>query len=566
MSADLRAQAVLGTLVDVANARDGAERRDIVRRLAQRLGVSERSAWRWLTDAGWESGRRTRADKGTSVVSKDALIQIGAMLGQGRNKYGEANIPMTEAHRIAQEQGLDVALVSRQHMGRLLARERMTPADMRAPDASMHQRTLHANHCWLFDISVGIQWYFQDPSGKRLQLYTDAGARYYSGKVENFKKLRKIIYRFVMVDHYSGAYFVRYYYTSGERAEDVVDFFWYAMAPKPLGPAFPFRGLPEILLMDQGSANKAAPTVNLIKDLGIKPLFHKAKNAKTSGAVEKRHHAWQTSFEGRLALDPAADLDDLNRGALGQCALYNAQRPHARHGRPPMVVWTESTNKVGLREAPTNRDQFFQLATTEPRTGVLNNNLWLRAENRKWKISGEGVAPSQRVTYRLCEWMPNGIRAWDAEGRELAAEELRFDEAGFATNADGYVIGREEGQTAPPERTSGAVIRQTIDEGLKVRVPGVWSDVDARLERQAFLSNPGTVFVAPASAVASSPVMGSLEAREEVLRRLGRSSLTRDEAAWWKARVEAGLTVDQFEAALTDFSARGDAGANQAVG
>jgi hypothetical protein len=54
--------------------------------------------------------------------------------------------------------------------------------------------------------------------------YQDAEARFYSNKIENFKQLKRVLHRYVWVDHFSGAYWVQYFYSAGENAADMVDF------------------------------------------------------------------------------------------------------------------------------------------------------------------------------------------------------------------------------------------------------------------------------------------------------------------------------------------------------
>ena len=447
---ELERQAYLHAVADLTAAAR-AERGEIVRRLASTLGITERSCWRNLRSFGWRPDREVRADKGTSAVSREDLIQVARMSARARGKRGQVNMPMREAHRVAVEQGTSAAEVSYKQVTRLMAREGMGRRQMSAPAPGISRVSRRPNQAWFFDISVAIQWYFRDEAGKRMDLHPDAGARYYSGKPDNFRKIKRIIHRFIVVDHASGAYYVRYYYTAGERPEDVADFFCRAMSAKERPEVNPFRGLPEILVMDQGPANKSALIVNLLQALEVKFELHKAGNAKASGAVETRHHHWQETFEGRLAQRFARDLEELNTWCEGFCALANAERPHSRHGRAPIEAWLDLPS-AQLRECP-ERDVFLDLASTHPKIATLDNRLWLRARNRTWQIRGENIHPGQKISFRLFPFSDSGIRVWDGWERELAAERSPSTPTASPTRPPTGTSGARRAPRAAPPRS-----------------------------------------------------------------------------------------------------------------
>lgn len=558
---ELERQAYLHAVADLAAA-TRAERGRIVTRLASTLGVTDRTAWRNLRAFGFRPERAARADKGVSVVSTGDLVQVARMTARARGKRGQVNMPMSEAHRVAVELGSTAGEVSYKQVTRLLNQAGLARRQMSAPEPGISRVSKRPNQVWFFDISVAIQWYFRDESGKRIDLLPDAGARFYAGKVDNFRKIKRVIHRFVLTDHCSGAYYVRYYYTSGERPEDVVDFFYHAMADKPdVAQAYPFRGIPEIMVMDQGPANKSALVTELLKALDVEVQLHKPKNAKASGSVETRHGHWQSSFEGRLAQRFAADLGELNGWAERFCALACAERPHARHGNTPIEAWL-TLPAAQLRECP-ERDIFFELAATHPKIATLTNRLWLRARGREWQIRGEHIYPGQKVAYRLAPFNEAGIRVWDEHDRELSADEITRDAYGFPDEAaHRHVWGDEDakGSTAPvaPARALVAEVDgergQRPDEAL---VPTMFDDLDDRLaelaQKRAYLSHRGQEWERPESGPASAePRLGPLQALDEVFRRLGRP-IGRD-GAWWRERIGDGLTRAELDQAWDDFT------------
>jgi len=330
---DAREQIYTRALNDIGSCRRGSERRQVIQQTASALGVSEATVYRNLKVRGWSSGRQQRRDRGASAVSRDQLEQVARLQAKGRNKRGQANVPAKEAVEIAQARGLVPPAMSYSQICRQLRRHGLDGRAMRAPSPGIARVSRHPNHVWFIDVSVAIQWYFRDEKGrKKLGLYSDGDRRFYEGKRQNLVARDRVLLRYMVVDHYT---YVRYYYSRGENAVDVVDFMYRAMAPKFDVRAFPMRGIPRRLVVDQGPAFKAALTQNLLAELQIECELHGVGNAKASGAVETRHNHWQRSFEGRLALRPADDLEQINHWAERWCALANAERPHSR---PPDIV------------------------------------------------------------------------------------------------------------------------------------------------------------------------------------------------------------------------------------
>jgi transposase InsO family protein len=527
---------------------DPASRADLVKATAASAGVSVATVYRHLQRHGYHSGRARRSDAGSSRLDGEVLTTLTKLMAAGRNKRGQLNTPLKEAYFIAQEQGLLPADISYGHVARLMRQSGLGVAHLRAPEAAIARVSKHPNHVWFFDISVAIQWYFRDESGKKLDLYQDAGSRFYEGKRHNFVASKRVIHRFTVTDHYSGAYYVRYYYSAGETTVDVVDFLYRAMAPKA-GDRNPMHGLPKRLVMDQGSANKSAEVRHLLADLGVQVEYHGVGNPKASGSVEQRHYRWQTQFEGRLPLSPGGNLEELNNWAEGMGAKFNQERVHSRHGRPPAHLWLTITPEQ-LREPP-ERDLFLSLASSKLRTGTLNAQLWLRADGRKWLVRGDNVYPGQKVQFRLHPFLEGGIRVYDEHGFELVAVALSFDPvSGFVDNGLRHVWDDDEAKGAKAPRTPAQhIARDSI--AAPVRIDELFSGLDELEAQDLVARRRGTPFSAPAAA--SAPLeFDDLVAREEAVRRLGRG-LSPAEAAWWRNHAQGGLTRDAFDAAFTLF-------------
>lgn len=550
---DAREALIESLLRDLAST-PASSRGALVKAAADKAACSVDTIYRLLRASGWTSGRKPRQDRGTSRVSHEALRDASILLATGRNARGNPNIPLTQAQRILAEQGNAVGDVSRAHLSRLLNANGLGLRHMTAPTPAIQRQSQHPNHVWLVDYSPAIQWYFRDEQGrKRLELHRDGGQRFAS-KPANVRALRRILHRFAVVDHYSGALFVRYYYTSGERAEDVMDFLARAMGEKAaVGRGrFPFRGVPRRIVFDQGSANKSAIVLNALASLGVKVEHHAPGNAKASGAIEKVHQLWQSQFEARMAVEPAEDLDVLNDQAERFAAHLNATAEHSRTRTTRSGLWSTITADQ-LCEAPP-RATIIALATTRPREATLTAQLWLRHGGAVWHIAGANVFPGQRVSFRLTPLQAPGITVEDEHGRSLAATPVRFDaRSGFvAEGAPRHVWDDADHAGAsvpmPPAQHIGAAVAAN---DLRAPVRSAFDVPDAHLETVAFRPVQGRVWEPPAEAVPVAPVLLSpLEAKLLVAERVGRP-LGADAAAW-SAAIGDGITEEALEALLAE--------------
>lgn len=521
-----------------------AERGEAVRRVAQAVGVAERTVYRRLAALGWSSGRAPRADKGSSTLSAAAARDVAQLVASGVNKRGQTNLPVSEAVALAQEAGV-IPQVSTSTVRRRLDAEGLSVKAMRAPEPSVARVSQHPNHVHFFDISIAAQWHFHDDAGKRLDLYTAPQARNY--KPEQMRAVRQMLHRFTLVDHYSGAFFVRYYWSAGEAAEDVVDFLWRAWSPKRLDSAYPFKGLPRRLVMDPGSANRSALVTSLLDALNVTAEYHAAGNAKASGTVETRHNHWQRTFEGRLALKRAANLDELNAWAEQSLAEQNATKALTRSSQPPILTWA-TLRPEQLRLCP-DRDTFFSLAAARPQERTLDAYLRVSVDGRVWELSGQSLYPGQKVAVKLAPFSDAGLRAWDGQGRELAATALSFNPVGLPENGRRHVWddaqARGASVPAPPAQT---LRREVLAQSMAPVPVDPWAELPSRVASLHVLAPEGQPFQPSAQA----PLISSLDAREELVRRLGRP--LGEDAAWWRTRLGDGVTRTALEALWAEFT------------
>jgi len=531
------------------------DRRAIIADLARMIpgrgseGASIQTAYRLLGEAGWESGRKERADKGSSSVSQEELEATSGLVAGSRSRRGRNYMPVVVAQQAAERAGLLKAKVSTGHLCRLLRQAGLDPRSMNAPMPGISRQSQHPNHVWCIDVSIPIHWFFRDEeTGEILDFYADADARFYQNKIDNFKRIKRVIHRYVCVDHYSGAYFVWYAYSAGENSADMVDFLYASMAPKgDLAEHYPMHGVPRRIVADQGPGFKSGIVSCLCRDLGIQVELHVPGNAKANGAVETRHHHWSRWYESLLQARGARNLEELNRWAALCCAEYNATLPNTRHGLPPSEKWC-TIGADELRECP-QRQVFYRLAATTTKTATVDGNLFIRADSRHWQVAGERIYPGCKVSYRLNPFLDVGIRVWDDEDNELGATLLQKDkESGFYTNCHRHVWDDPEAEGATAPVTPGQALARDVKAG-KVAVPQLdaFDGLEQRVRRRSYLAARGSDWAPPeaASPVVAEERMGAEDLLDEVIRRLDRS-LTRAEGRWWREHIGDGLTRTQF--------------------
>jgi hypothetical protein len=298
------------------NAAPHGERRAMVDAFATGLGRSANTVYNWLRDhAGYDSGRKRRADAGTSRLAGDTLQLIAAMRQEGLRQNGKQTLPLTVAMNVADINGADIN-VSASQLGRLLRQQRMDTASVAAARVTQELRALHPNHVHQIDPSLCLLYY--SPAGKQ-HLMTES--KFYKNKFENFNKVKLKVWRYVRYDRASGVVDVRYFETAGENQGVLFDFLLWTWG-KQEGRLN--HGLPKLLLWDKGSANTSHAIQNLLDALGVRHETHAVGHAWAKGGVEQANNLVETHFESRLRFEPVDSVEQLNAAALNWARDWNA--------------------------------------------------------------------------------------------------------------------------------------------------------------------------------------------------------------------------------------------------
>ena len=323
-------------------------RRQIITDYQGRVGQSKQSLYRIASAYGFDAGKKPRADRGTpkSGLTQGQVEVVAALLHEtGRETKGPI-MPAARAIQIAEDSGIiDPTQVTPSTMNRLLRQRQISKMHQKADTPYTPMRSLHPNHVHTFDASVCIQYYLKDGG-----LSVIDERVFYKNKPDNFKKIKERILRYVVTDHFSGAFYFRYYNTTGETQDNLWNFMkeaWTGVGSEK----FPFRGVPFQILMDSGAANKSKGITEFLRRIDVGIPEGMPNNPRRQGTAESTHKIIEEWFESGLRIQPASSEDEMNLWARDFVIWYNATQNHTRHGMPRTQCWL-LIREDQLREMP----------------------------------------------------------------------------------------------------------------------------------------------------------------------------------------------------------------------
>jgi hypothetical protein len=438
---------------ELKSAQAPSDRRRIIGTYKERTGHSEQHLYRIARTHGFESGRAKRSDTGIlkTGLSNGQIDFVAALMYEtGRENKGPI-MPVERAIQIAVDSGyLEPGQVAPATMNRLLRERNMSKAHMKAPTPHTHMRSLHPNHVHTFDVSVCIQYYLKNG---RLGIMDERD--FYKNKLENYAKIKTKMLRYVIVDHFSGAFYFRYFGASGESADNLWAFLKEAWALKA-DERLPFRGVPFHLLMDTGAANKSKAIVNFLERLGVNIPKGRPYNPRRQGGGEVHHDIIEEWFESSLRLQPAASIEDINAWAMDMMIWFQSNKIHTRHGMTRTACWLLIT-KDQLRELPPDDILQDLYARPEEDRTVENSEISFRGKPYNLRhIDGLFNGAKVKVILRPHKWPVVDV-SWQETLYEVEpAENLPGTLGGF--RADAAIIG--ETYRAEPETNTQRAIKR----------------------------------------------------------------------------------------------------------
>lgn len=539
----------------------------VMERHAALAGIAPPTLYRWLKEAGHETGRKRRADAGVTAMTDEELMLVSAALLETYRKSGQRIISIEGALELLASNGRLSTTLSPSRVSTLLRERGLHPDQLTRPEPSIEQRSLHPNHVWQVDASVCVAYYLSNAQG----LCVMDEKRFYKNKPGNLTRVQEDrLIRYAVADHFSHEILVRYYLGS-ECAASLTDFLIWAFAPKDTHVV---HGVPLIAQMDMGSANTSAMTLNLLKRLQVKVMVHERHNSRANGAVEKAHHIVETQFESGLRFKRIADLADLNAKALVWANQFGAERIHTRLQTARHDAWLRITADQ-LRLAPPV-DVMKSLVTSRPETRRVSNDLELT-----FKVPGHGqqiydvrhvpgVMAGGKLTvavspYRMPAIDIEHIDRATGEASWMTVEPLEFGNDG--RRADAPVIGEQlrAAHRGTLEHNRDAVLQTayggTVDEAKAAKEKGALvfgGEVDpfkraAEAALPAYLPKRGTQMdVGRRTLVAQ--VLSHVEAAKRLRHALG-NDYGPQVYTWITQRFPEGVPEDQLDGIAGQFKA-----------
>ena len=331
---------IVNTLRALQEAKHG-EKAAIVRAAAAKAGVSVQTMHRWLKD-GRDTVRRRRSDAGRVALDEEAAAKVAALMVYSGTRKGK--MPMTA--ELAVETLLAAGKIdlpvdpdsgkifvpARGAIVRALRAHGFSRDILTAPAPHTQMRSLHPNHVWEIDASVCSLFYIENGRARQVD-ETEA----YKNKPHNLARVeRGAVVRYVVVDHFSGAFHV-HYALGAESAANACEALIRAMECNTAGL---MHGRPLMIAADQGAAHKSAAFRNLLDSLGIKLWLHAPKNPRATGSAEVTNRIVGERFEPLLRLMDIDSVDALNAAARKWLVRYHMTRRHSRHGKTRFACWS----------------------------------------------------------------------------------------------------------------------------------------------------------------------------------------------------------------------------------
>jgi hypothetical protein len=418
------------------------QKKAVVAQACAQLQCSPQTLYRKLDEAGFDSQRKARADKGEVMYTLTQLQLVAGILMESTRRNEKRLLTIEDAVAILHADGKLPAIASPSWVSQMLTQHALHPDQLRHLEPAQSMRSLHPNHVWQIDASVCVLYYMKSGS-----LQSMPKEEFYKNKPQNLARVvNDLCTRYVCTDHTSGTIWTRYY-TGGETAQNLIDFFLWCISKRDGCPA---HGVPMMVMLDPGAANTSGLFKNLCERLAVKLQINAPGNPRAKGQVENAQNLVERHFEGLIRFMTALDLDALNEACEQWQVAYNATRKHTRHGQPRYSAWAHITPEQ-LRIAP-GMEVLRDLVTSTEQTRRVSNTMTVSYSVKGFGQADydvryvPGVMVGQQLTVVLNAYRAPAIdvRYTDAETGELrwmCVEPQGQDAFGFAANAP--VIGEE---------------------------------------------------------------------------------------------------------------------------
>ncbi len=467
------------------------ERGRIVARLAETLNRSLNTTYQYLKKyGGWESGKKPRRGKGKTCVPEALCRKIAGLVICGDRANGKRPMCIKDAVKrweangegIADPETGEITMPSVETISRAMRRYGCHPDQLRVASPSVRMRTEYPNRLWQADASVCVLYRIRGTGNIGLMKEES----YNEKKPENLIKIRNTrIVRYIVVDHCSGNFYLRYEQAAGEDAKGFLDTLIDAMTDR--GPQDVMHGVPEILYTDPGPGPASSLVTGFCGQMEITPAQHVPGRARATGSVEKCQDIVECKFESRLRFLEVPDVAQLQALADRWRRHFCATAIHTRTKKTRNDVWLSiPAEKLRTVEADVMhsiaawgevrcqvKDDFTISADTRTHYGVRRYDLR--------ELGYHGLQVRDSVSVRLNPYKAPSIivviEKPDGEKFSFEVPPMQFDGAGFDLSAPAFGEGFKAMPKTRAEKTLETIKKeaygvQSVEEAEKMRRAG----------------------------------------------------------------------------------------------
>lgn len=449
MSGALRQRLAL-VLTEAETAGHG-KKTEVYQRHARELGMPVKTLMTKLQDYR-QQPRRRRADAGASGLTYAEAQTLSTVMTESQRGQRakqllslEAAVDTCRANGLIRAERLDpetgeVRPLSYSAIARALRNHGLHPEQLTAPAPVTRLISKHPNHVWQIDASLCVLYYLR-PNATANGLHVMTEAEFEKNKPANIARIEPDrVWRYVITDHASGAFYVEYV-LGAESAINLVGTFIHAIQPRGDHPLY---GVPYILMMDPGSANISGVAKSLFQSLQVQLQVNRPGQPRSKGQVEQANNLIECNFESALRFRSVSGLEHLNTLAHMWAHWFNGDKIHSRHGLTRYAAWLQ-IREDQLRIAPPEA-VCRELARTAPESRVVASDLTVSYRGRRYHVDRvPGVLVGEKLLICRNPYRENGAQAVvvGADRRETYSllEPVVTNEYGF--DLRGAVIGEE---------------------------------------------------------------------------------------------------------------------------
>jgi hypothetical protein len=439
----------LSAVAQAAQNVQHGERSAIYQAACTELGISMQTLYKKLAAITVRPTRKRRADAGTTGLTREEAEIIAAYYlehirkNDKRTKSMAAAVQELRANceivagRIDTETG-EIIPYSTTAIQRALRGYGLHPEQLLAPEPVTALISKHPNWCWQIDASLCVLYKLPDRPGYRIEEVESTEK--YKNKLSHFARIEhRLVQRYLVTDHASCAVFV-YFALGGESTESLCMLLIQAIQQRG---QYPFYGIPALIMLDRGSANRSATFRNLCQALGIRLVF--AQRARAKGQVEKMHDVVELGLESGLKMAThIRSVEQLNELGQRWAHWFNGTKIHSRHGKTRYAAWQLITAEQ-LVTTSLNTEQLLLLASEKAIEKKVTQYLTVNLNGAEYDVSQvPGVMVGKKITVTRCAFNTDVAQAVliDAAGREVfhqLPQKTRDPVWGWHT--DGAIIG-----------------------------------------------------------------------------------------------------------------------------